>query len=47
MTGAGLDSPRRSCFRCWEIFEEEGGPQADPHEHPRATNFESNGGEAD
>ena len=39
MTGAGLDSERRMCFRCFELFEEEGGPQLDPKNHERATAY--------
>jgi|APHM01.1.fsa_nt_gi hypothetical protein len=27
------------CFRCWELFDEEGGPQYDPATHDRATRW--------
>jgi len=30
-----------TCSPCWELFEEEGGAQLDPAEHPRATEVAS------
>jgi hypothetical protein len=35
--GEGEDSDASACFRCWELFDEVGGPQLDPAEHERAT----------